>query len=186
MNRDAIPKLRSDGGTTASLRDAWQLAPTTGNFAMLTCMDARIDPASFVELRGSDAHVVRNAGGRASEDAIRSLVMAYRILGAREWFIVQHSQCGMALLSDELSRELLAGTLATTVADGHARRSDATLSQTSRVIDWPAIQDRQSILRADLQRIRQHPLVPAGVALRGYLHQVETGRLVEVVAADGA
>jgi carbonic anhydrase len=146
-------------------------------------MDARIDPASFVELRGSDAHVVRNAGGRASEDAIRSLVMAYRILGAREWFVVQHSQCGMALLSDELSRELLARTLATTVADEHARRSD---SQPSRVIDWPAIHDRRSILRADLQRIRQHPLVPAGVALRGYLHQVETGRLVEVISAGGA
>jgi carbonic anhydrase len=177
MNRDATPKFEAELGCDAGLRDTYQLASRASNFAILTCMDARVDPASFVELRGSAAHVVRNAGGRASEDAIRSLVMAYRILGAREWFVVQHSQCGMALLSDELCRELLAG------ADD--RHLDPPKSK-SRVIDWPAIHDRQSILRADLQRIRQHPLMPAGVALRGYLHHVETGRLVEVIAGGGA
>ena len=69
--------------------------PPARRFAILTCMDARLDPAKFAGLREGDAHVIRNAGGRASDDAIRSLVISYKLLGTREWFVVHHTNCGM-------------------------------------------------------------------------------------------
>ncbi len=69
--------------------------PPARGFAILTCMDARLDPAAYAGLSEGDAHVIRNAGGRASDDAIRSLVISYKLLGTKEWFVVHHSDCGM-------------------------------------------------------------------------------------------
>ncbi len=69
--------------------------PPGRRFAILTCMDARLDPAKFAGLSEGDAHVIRNAGGRASDDAIRSLVISYKLLGTREWFVIHHTNCGM-------------------------------------------------------------------------------------------
>ena len=69
--------------------------PPARRFAILTCMDARLDPAKYAGLRKGDAHVIRNAGGRASDDAIRSLVISYKLLGTQEWFVVHHTNCGM-------------------------------------------------------------------------------------------
>jgi carbonic anhydrase len=68
--------------------------PPARHFAILTCMDARLDPAKFAGLREGDAHVIRNAGGRASDDAIRSLVISYKLLGTKEWFVIHHTDCG--------------------------------------------------------------------------------------------
>src|SRR5215216_3440841 len=69
--------------------------PPGRRFAILTCMDARLDPAKYAGLSEGDAHVIRNAGGRASDDAIRSLVISYKLLGTQEWFIIHHTDCGM-------------------------------------------------------------------------------------------
>src|ERR1700720_563284 len=82
--------------------------PPARRFAILTCMDARLDPAKFAGLREGDAHVIRNAGGRASDDAIRSLVISYKLLGTREWFVIHHTNCGMEFFTDALMRDLLA------------------------------------------------------------------------------
>src|SRR5439155_3565892 len=80
----------------ASFGDKGKLAmPPARRFAILTCMDARLDPAKFAGLAEGDAHVIRNAGGRASDDAIRSLVISYKLLGTREWFVIHHTDCGM-------------------------------------------------------------------------------------------
>src|SRR6266852_2988993 len=87
--------------------------PPARRFAILTCMDARLDPAKYAGLREGDAHVIRNAGGRASDDAIRSLVISYKLLGTREWFVIHHSDCGMEFFTDELMRDLLAQSLET-------------------------------------------------------------------------
>src|ERR1700723_4239676 len=87
--------------------------PPARRFAFLTCMDARLDPAKFAGLREGDAHVVRNAGGRASQDAIRSLVISYKLLGTKEWFVIHHTNCGMEFFTDEIMRGLLANSLAT-------------------------------------------------------------------------
>src|SRR6267154_3705713 len=85
--------------------------------AILTCMDARLDPAKFTGLEDGDAHVIRNAGGRASDDAIRSLVISYKLLGTREWFVIHHTNCGMEFFSDEVMRGLLASSLKTSSVD---------------------------------------------------------------------
>ncbi len=76
--------------------------PPGRSFAILTCMDARLDPAKYAGLSEGDAHVIRNAGGRASDDAIRSLVISYKLLGTREWFVIHHTNCGMELFTDEI------------------------------------------------------------------------------------
>src|SRR5438552_4721357 len=87
--------------------------PPGRRFAILTCMDARLDPAKYAGLKEGDAHVIRNAGGRASDDAIRSLVISYKLLGTAEWFVIHHTNCGMEFFTDEVMRGLLANSLET-------------------------------------------------------------------------
>ena len=94
--------------------DKGELAlPPARGFAILTCMDARLDPAKYAGLSEGDAHVIRNAGGRASDDAIRSLVISYKLLGTQEWFVIHHTDCGMEFFTDEVIRGLLASSLET-------------------------------------------------------------------------
>ncbi len=87
--------------------------PPGRHFAILTCMDARLDPAKFAGLAEGDAHVIRNAGGRASDDAIRSLVISYKLLGTKEWFVIHHTDCGMETFTNEIMGNLLASSLKT-------------------------------------------------------------------------
>jgi carbonic anhydrase len=87
--------------------------PPSRHFAILTCMDARLDPAKYAGLAEGDAHVIRNAGGRASDDAIRSLVISYKLLGTSEWFVIHHTDCGMLLFTNDDMRRLLASSLKT-------------------------------------------------------------------------
>ena len=112
----------SDFGDKGSLA----LPPARG-FLILTCMDARLDPAKYAGLAEGDAHVVRNAGGSATDDAIRSLVISHKLLGTREWFVVQHTDCGMLYFDDTTMGDLLAGSLETAAAD-----STEGLSETPR------------------------------------------------------
>src|SRR6266705_4708936 len=86
--------------------------PPSRHFAILTCMDARLDPAKYAGLAEGDAHVIRNAGGRASDDALRSLVISYKLLGTNEFFVIHHTDCGM-FFTDEVMRNLLASSLET-------------------------------------------------------------------------
>ena len=92
--------------------------PPARQFAILTCMDARLDPAKYAGLAEGDAHVIRNAGGRATDDAIRSLVISHKLLGTREWFVIHHTNCGMELFTDDVIAELLEDDLATASFDG--------------------------------------------------------------------
>jgi carbonic anhydrase len=87
--------------------------PPARKFAILTCMDARLDPAKYAGLSEGDAHVIRNAGGRASDDAIRSLVISHKLLGTREWFVIHHTNCGMELFTDDVIGDLLDDNLET-------------------------------------------------------------------------
>jgi carbonic anhydrase len=152
--------------------------PAAHRFAVLTCMDARIDPTKLVGLRGSEAHVIRNAGGRATEDAIRSLVLSSKLLGTRAWYVVQHSHCGMALLTEELTRELLgSGPRATSAAP--VKLSVPSAGGGGHVHKL-ALHDQEQSIAADVARIRNHPLVPVDVPVYGYIYEVETGRFVEV------
>src|ERR1700719_2131928 len=94
--------------------------PPARRFAILTCMDARLDPAKYAGLSEGDAHVIRNAGGRATGDAIRSLVISHKLLGTLEWFVVHHTNCGMELFADEVIADLLDDDLGTASFDGKA------------------------------------------------------------------
>ena len=154
--------------------------------AVLTCMDARMDPAAFLGLREGDAHVIRNAGGRASDDAIRSLVISHKLLGTDEWWVIHHTECGMEKFTDETMRRLCAQSLDTAVAerDGWRDVGEGPGSREAEFIDWLTISDREGAVVTDVQRLRSHPLVPADVAIHGYLFEVATGRLVEVEAAS--
>jgi carbonic anhydrase len=96
--------------------------PPSRHFAILTCMDARLDPAKYAGLAEGDAHVIRNAGGRASDDAIRSLVISYKLLGTREWFVIHHTDCGMLLFTNDDMRNLLASSLKTATLDQNGWR----------------------------------------------------------------
>src|SRR3974390_1422192 len=111
--------LKANERYAASFGEKGKLAmPPARRFAVLTCMDARLDPAKLAGLSEGDAHVIRNAGGRASDDAIRSLVISYKLLGTREWFVIHHTDCGMQLFTDEVMRRLLASSLQTATFDG--------------------------------------------------------------------
>ena len=108
----------------SSFGDKSELAlPPARRFAILTCMDARLDPAKYAGLSEGDAHVIRNAGGRASDDAIRSLVISYKLLGTREWFVIHHTNCGMEFFTDDVMRGLLESSLETAaLGDGRLSR----------------------------------------------------------------
>src|SRR6204780_2714338 len=104
--------LASNRAYAAGFGDKSKLAlPPARRFAILTCMDARLDPAQYAGLAEGDAHVIRNAGGRASDDAIRSLVISYKLLGTKEWFVIHHTDCGMQLFDDRTIRGLLSQSL---------------------------------------------------------------------------
>ena len=162
--------------------------PPARRFAILTCMDARLDPAKYAGLAEGDAHVIRNAGGRASDDAIRSLVISYKLLGTREWFVIHHTDCGMELFTDEIMRGLLASSLetATVDADGWKDIGKGPGSTAGNFISWLTIKDLAGSVVEDVERIRQHPLVPAGIPIYGYIYDVKTGSLIEVPAATAA
>jgi carbonic anhydrase len=162
--------------------------PPARQFAILTCMDARLDPAQYAGLSEGDAHVIRNAGGRASDDAIRSLVISYKLLGTREWFVIHHSNCGMEFFTDEVIRGLLANSLETAALgpDGFHDVGRGPGSAEGNYIDWLTISDNEQSVVDDVARIRSHPLVPGSIPIYGYIYDVGTGRLVEVSEATKA
>jgi carbonic anhydrase len=159
--------------------------PPARRFAILTCMDARLDPAKYAGLSEGDAHVIRNAGGRASDDAIRSLVISYKLLGTAEWFVVHHTDCGMEFFTSELMGDLLASSLETAQlgADGFSDIGKGPGSTEGRYINWLTIADRAGAVVEDVARIRNHSLVPSGIPIYGYVYDVRTGRLVEIPEA---
>ncbi len=159
--------------------------PPARQFAVLTCMDARLDPAKYAGLAEGDAHVIRNAGGRASDDAIRSLVISYKLLGTREWFVIHHTNCGMEFFNDNVMRGLLGASLNTANLGADGFSDDGTGSGTNEAnyIDWLTISDNAASVVDDVTRIRNHPLVPARIPIYGYIYDVATGQLVEVPAA---
>jgi len=162
--------------------------PPARRFAILTCMDARLDPAKYAGLSEGDAHVIRNAGGRATDDAIRSLVISHKLLGTLEWFVVHHTNCGMELFADEVIADLLDDDLGTASFDGkawsnpHHRGGHAA----GHFIKWQTIGDQDESVALDVRRIREHPLVPKSIPIYGYIYDVRTGRLEEVKAASEA
>ena len=189
MSRVLEEVLAANARYVASFGDKGKLAlPPARKFAILTCMDARLQPSKYAGLAEGDAHVIRNAGGRASDDAIRSLVISYKLLGTREWFVIHHTNCGMELFTDEIMRDLLASSLKTATFDGKVWRDTGAGpgSTEGQFVDWLTIKEQSKSVAADVKRIRNHPLVPGDTPIYGYVYDVTTGRLVEVPEATVA
>jgi carbonic anhydrase len=137
--------------------------PPGRKLAVLACMDARLTIEDVLGLRTGDAHIIRNAGGLASDDAIRSLVISQQLLGTEEVIVIEHTGCGMLTFRDEEVRRELA-------------------AKTGRDVDlaFHAFAELEANLRAQVERIRAHPWI-RDVPVHGLVYEVETGRLREVV-----
>ena len=153
--------------------------PPARQFPILTCMDARLDPAKYAGLAEGDAHVIRNAGGRASDDAIRSLVISYKLLGTREWFVIHHTDCGMELFSDEIMRNLLSKSLKTAAIDEKGWRNveEEGGSDEAKFISFLTIKNLADSVTEDVARIKNHPLVPKDIPTYGYIYDVKKRKI---------
>jgi carbonic anhydrase len=164
-NVSIVPELLAANGRYAAKFTKGDLPTPPGRkVAVLTCMDARLDPAKFLGLDEGDAHVIRNAGGRASEDALRSLIISQQLLGTQEVVVIHHTECGMLTFQgQELQRRL-------------KERFGADASG----IDFLAFSDLAQSVRDDVAAIRNSPFVPADVHVSGYIYDVHSGRLQPV------
>ena len=139
-------------------------APPGRRFAVVTCMDARLDPARFLGLEEGDAHVIRNAGGLVTDDALRSLVISHWLLGTQEAFVIAHTGCGMlTFTNDDLRRKL-------------ADEAGADASE----VDFHPFPDLDESVRESVRKIAESPLLPDSFEATGYVYDVTSGRLREV------
>jgi carbonic anhydrase len=181
--------LQANANYSANFGEKGKLAlPPARRFAILTCMDARLDPAKFAGLSEGDAHVIRNAGGRASDDAIRSLVISYKLLGTHEFFVIHHTDCGMEFFTNDVMRDLLNSSLETAelTPSGFRDVGKGPGSRAGEYIEWLTIKNQKQSIIDDVARIRNHPLVPKSIPVHGYLYDVRSGKLLEVEAAKSA
>lgn len=160
--------------------------PPARQFAILTCMDARLDPAKYAGLAEGDAHVIRNAGGRASDDAIRSLVISYKLLGTKEWFVIHHTDCGMETFNNDIMGDLLSSSLKTASVDetGWHDCCEGNGSTDGKFIEWLTIKDQAQSVLEDVNKIRNSSMVPKDIPIYGYIYDCKTGQLVEVPEAS--
>ncbi len=159
--------------------------PPGRQFAILTCMDARLDPAKYAGLSEGDAHVIRNAGGRASDDAIRSLIISNKLLGTAEWFVIHHTDCGMETFTDDIIRDLLSTSLSTATvdADGWRNITEEGGSDEANNISFLTISNQSASIVEDVRRIKNHALVPSHIPVYGYILDVKSGKLIEIPEA---
>jgi carbonic anhydrase len=135
-------------------------------FAVLTCMDARLDPAKFLGLGEGDAHVIRNAGGRATEDAIQSLAVSHWLMGTETWLVIHHTSCGMFSLTEEQIRAKL--------------EEQGGLANEENFLGLFVKGDPGRSVITDIERLRTHPWTPPSVQIHGFLYDVKTGELHNV------
>jgi len=167
--------------------------PPARGFAVLTCMDARLLPGQFAGLAEGDAHVIRNAGGRATDDAIRSLVISHKLLGTQETFVIHHTDCGMELFDDAIMGDLLSQSLVTATPSS---LDPKTIKWTDsgkgpgccegKYTKWHTFTDLHKSVVEDVKRIRGHPMINGAVPIYGYIYEVTTGKLIEVPDATEA
>jgi len=139
--------------------------PPARKLAIVACMDARLTIEPALGLKTGDAHIIRNAGGIVTEDALRSLILSHHLLGTQEFLIINHTDCGMLTFKDEDLRTRLQQSSGTaTVAPGQ----------------FHAFSDLESNVRQQIQKVKSHPWIPKEIPVRGFIYDVTTGRLKEV------
>jgi carbonic anhydrase len=144
--------------------------PPGRRLAIVTCMDARVDPAKCLGLDEGDAHVIRNAGGLVTDDAVRSLVISHWLLGTQEVVVVAHTDCGMLTFTND---------------DLRAKLRDEAGADASDV-DFKPFPDLEESVRASVRTIRESPLLPDSLDVSGWVYDVKSGRIKEVSEAVAA
>jgi carbonic anhydrase len=158
-------ELAANAEYVASFVDP-DLAPRAARgLAVVTCMDSRIDPLGMLGLNRGDAKILRNAGGRVTDDVLRTLVLAAHLLGVERVLIAQHTDCRMAKVTDDQAHEAI--------------REASGLD--TRSLEFRTIPDQRAALELDVQRVRSSPYLPAGLAVAGGLYDVRSGRLEVLV-----
>ena len=154
--------LANNAEYAASFSGPLPLPPAKG-VAVLACMDARLDVYRLLGLNGGDAHVIRNAGGVVTDDAIRSLTISQRLLGTTEIVLIHHTDCGMLTFTDDSFKADIQG-------------------DTGIKPHWSpeAFADLEQDVRQSIARIKTSPFVPHRDAIRGFIFDVTTGKLTEV------
>ena len=152
------------------------------SIAILTCMDTRINPLKLCGLNIGDAHIIRNAGGRVTDDAIRSLIISYKLLGTKDWFIIQHTDCGLSKINDKEIADLLEIDLETsTLENGNWKSNKNSKSEAcsnyGHKIKWYTFLNLKESILEDLEKIKNHPLIPKNINIYGFIYDVKTGRL---------
>ena len=143
--------------------------PPARRLAVLACMDSRMDVIALLGLKIGDAHIIRNAGGIATEDALRSLIISHHLLGTQEFIVINHTDCGMVTFTDEqLLDKLEEKTGATAIAPVH----------------FHAFKDLERNVRRQVARIKSHPFVK-NIPVRGFVYDVKSGKLAEVSEEHG-
>lgn len=157
--------LKANEGYAQSFTFGHLPLPPARKLAVVACMDARLMVDQVLGLKTGDAHIIRNAGGIVTEDALRSLILSHHLLGTQEFMIVNHTDCGMLTFKDEELRgklQQLTGTATVTPAHFHA------------------FGDLEENVRQQIQKVTSHPWIPKQISVRGFIYDVKTGRLKEV------
>ena len=157
--------LAANAEYTKTFQDPDLPGQAAAGLAVVTCMDSRIDPLGMLGLDRGDAKILRNAGGRVTEDVLRTLVLAAHLLGVRRVLVAQHTDCRMAKVTDE---------------EAHAAIREQSGLDT-RSLEFRTMPDQREALLGDVQKIRSSPYLPADLAVAGAVLDVRTGRLDVVV-----
>jgi carbonic anhydrase len=139
--------------------------PPARKLAVVACMDARLMVDQILGLQTGDAHIIRNAGGIVTEDALRSLLLSHHLLGTQEFMIINHTDCGMLTFKDE---------------DVRAKLHQLTGTATVAPVHFHAFSNVEDNVRQQIQKVTSHPWIPKQIPVRGFVYDVQTGRLKEV------
>ena len=142
----------------------------TSNLAILTCMDSRVEPKQILGLELGEANIVRNAGARVTDDALRSLTASTKLLGADKIILLHHTNCGMSKRTDQEVIEDVSG-------------GDPKVKEAAEQISWGSIESEPGSLIEDVQKLRNSPLIDPDIPIYGLLFDIETGGLIEVPEA---
>jgi carbonic anhydrase len=140
--------------------------PPGRKLAVVACMDARMDVEELLGLKTGEAHIIRNAGGIVSQDALRSLIISHHLLGTQEFILIHHTDCGMLTFTDEAL---------------HAKLRQQTGTDAVAPSRFHAFDDLAEDVRCQIEKVKSHPWIPSSIPVRGFIYDVKSGRLNEVV-----
>ena len=157
-------------------------AKPSKSIAILTCMDTRINIEKVCGLESGEAHIIRNAGGKVTDDTIRSFVVSYKLLGTKDWFVIQHTDCGLSKITDEKMASLLESDLETASfenGDWNSNKNDNSEfgSSFGHQVEWNTFLDLKKSILEDIEKIKNHPLTPSYINIYGLIYDVKTGEL---------